>query len=101
MLLRARIKTSRLPAASPASSIAVSPFLPRIRLCKNPAKEPQVPYKAAWIEGIGVAFALLNIALFVMNCVLITIRFHLRPGSFIGSFTDQVESLFINAFVSS
>lgn len=47
-----------------------------------------------------MAFALLNMALFVMNCVLIAIRFRLRPGSFIGSFTDQVESLFINAFVS-
>lgn len=47
-----------------------------------------------------MAFALLNMALFVTNCVLITVRFRLRPGSFTASFTDQVESLFINAFVS-
>lgn len=46
-----------------------------------------------------MAFALLNMALFVTNCVLITVRFRLRPGSFTASFTDQVESLFINAFV--
>ena len=48
-----------------------------------------------------MAFALLNMALFVMNCVFITMRFRMRPGSFIASFTDQVESLFINAFVSA
>ena len=59
----------------------------------------EVPYRADWLEGVGVAFALLNIALFVTNCILITMRFRLRPGSFTASFTDQVESLFHNAFV--
>ncbi|KAK7430593.1 hypothetical protein QQZ08_002885 [Neonectria magnoliae] len=54
-----------------------------------------------WIHGIGVFFLLLNIILFLANCVLIFIRFRLRPGSFTGSFTDQFESLFIPAFFVS
>jgi hypothetical protein len=33
-------------------------------------------------------------------CVMIGFRFHYRPGSFISTFTDQVESLFIPATVS-
>lgn len=36
-----------------------------------------------------------------MNCVLITMRFIMVPGSFMHSFLDQVESLFIPAVVSS
>lgn len=63
------------------------------------AYPPKVPSDAAWITGIGVAFFLFNLCLFIMNCVLISIRFHLRPGSLRDSFTDQVESLFIPAFV--
>lgn len=38
--------------------------------------------------------------LFLTNCILISVRFYLRPGSFMHSFTDQVESLFAPAFVS-
>jgi hypothetical protein len=49
--------------------------------------------------GVGKFFFLLNIALFLTNCILISTRFCLRPGSFMHSFTDQVESLFIPAFV--
>ncbi|KAM5360040.1 hypothetical protein ACJZ2D_014032 [Fusarium nematophilum] len=55
-------------------------------------------WDASWIRGIGLFFFLLNILLFVTNCVLLSIRFHLRPGSFTNSFTDQFESLFIPAF---
>jgi len=36
-----------------------------------------------------------------MNCILITLRFHYRPGSLTNSFTDQFESLFIPAVVVS
>jgi hypothetical protein len=53
-----------------------------------------------WLDVLGIAFFLLNLFLFVMNCVLITMRFHLRPGTFLNSFTDQLESLFIPAVVS-
>jgi tellurite resistance protein TehA-like permease len=56
-------------------------------------------WTAPWLRGIGLFFFFLNIVLFIMNCVLICTRFHLRPGSFINSFTDQIESLFISASV--
>jgi tellurite resistance protein TehA-like permease len=59
-----------------------------------------VPYKSQWLTGVGLAFFFLNICLFVMNCVLISLRFYWRPGTFIESFTDQFESLFISAIVS-
>jgi hypothetical protein len=36
----------------------------------------------------------------LLNCILITLRFRWRPGTFRTSFTDQVESLFVPAFVS-
>ena len=50
---------------------------------------------------MGVFFCLLNITLFVLNCILLCSRFILRPGTFISSFTDQFESLFIPSFVSN
>uniref|UniRef100_L2G403 C4-dicarboxylate transporter n=1 Tax=Colletotrichum fructicola (strain Nara gc5) TaxID=1213859 RepID=L2G403_COLFN len=60
-----------------------------------------LPYQAAWLNGIAIAFFLLNVLLFVMNCVLATLRFHWRPGTLIHTFTDQTESLFIPASVVS
>lgn len=59
-----------------------------------------VPFQPNWLVGVGLFFFMLNITLFIMNCCLITMRFILRPGSFVNSFTDQIESLFIPAFVS-
>ncbi|KAK2780349.1 C4-dicarboxylate transporter/malic acid transporter [Colletotrichum kahawae] len=56
-----------------------------------------LPYQAAWLNGIAIAFFLLNVVLFVMNCVLATLRFHWRPGTLVHTFTDQTESLFIPA----
>ncbi|KLP11643.1 putative C4-dicarboxylate transport protein mae1 [Fusarium fujikuroi] len=58
-------------------------------------------WEASWLRGIGLFFFFLNIVLFAMNCILICTRFHLRPGSFVNSFTDQVESLFISASLVS
>ncbi|UNI20023.1 hypothetical protein JDV02_006158 [Purpureocillium takamizusanense] len=60
-----------------------------------------LPYQASWVTGLGVFFVLLNVSLFLLHCVLIAARFYLRPGSFVRSFTDQVESLFIPAFFVS
>ncbi|KAK0747582.1 voltage-dependent anion channel-domain-containing protein [Apiosordaria backusii] len=60
-----------------------------------------IPYESRWLTGIGLFFYFLNICLFIMNCVLITLRFHWRPGSFVESFTDQMESLFISAIIVS
>ncbi|RYP92327.1 hypothetical protein DL770_001529 [Monosporascus sp. CRB-9-2] len=56
-----------------------------------------VAYEASWLYYIGLVFFLFNMSLFVMNCILITMRFKMVPGSFTHSFTDQVESLFIPA----
>jgi tellurite resistance protein TehA-like permease len=60
-----------------------------------------VPYQSQWLTGIGLAFFFLNICLFIMNCVLISLRFYWRPGSLVESFNDQYESLFISAIVST
>lgn len=59
-----------------------------------------VPYRAQWLEIVGLTFFLFNICLFITNSILLAMRFRLRPGSFRHSFTDQVESLFIPASVS-
>lgn len=60
----------------------------------------QVVYRPEWVNGFGIFFCLLNIVFFLANCVFLSMRFYLRPGSLTKSFTDQVESLFIPAFVS-
>lgn len=49
---------------------------------------------------IGLIFFFLNLGLFVINCILISLRFRYRPHSFRRSVTDQVESLFTPAIVS-
>ena len=59
-----------------------------------------VPYHRQWLTAVGTAFFLFNIALFLANCTLLILRFCLCPGSFVKSFKDQVESLFIASFVS-
>ncbi|KAK4101538.1 hypothetical protein N658DRAFT_425452 [Parathielavia hyrcaniae] len=60
-----------------------------------------IPYRSEWLTGIGLAFFFLNLCLFVINCVLISMRFYWRPGSLMASFTDQFESLFISAIVTT
>ncbi|KAI5925461.1 voltage-dependent anion channel [Camillea tinctor] len=57
------------------------------------------PYQSDWLWYIGLVFFLFNICLFVLNCVLIAMRFSMVPGSFMHSFLDQVESLFIPSVV--
>lgn len=59
-----------------------------------------VPSDARWLNVIGLLFFFLNLALFAMNCILITLRFRYRPKTFGSSFTDQVESLFTASVVS-
>lgn len=59
-----------------------------------------IAYRTDWLWGIGMAFYIFNLCLFVLNCVLIAWRFWMVKGSFVRSFSDQVESLFIPAFVS-
>lgn len=59
-----------------------------------------VPFQAQWLYVIGIIFFFFNMCLFATISVLLLMRFRLRPGSFIHSFTDQVEALFIPASVS-
>ncbi|OLN91980.1 hypothetical protein CCHL11_01420 [Colletotrichum chlorophyti] len=54
-------------------------------------------HQAAWLNGFAVAFFLLNVALFIMNCTLTILRFRFRRGTFVNSVTDQSESLFVPA----
>ncbi|KAH8899625.1 hypothetical protein GQ53DRAFT_318787 [Thozetella sp. PMI_491] len=60
-----------------------------------------VPFKAEWVTVIGTMFFFINLILFIMNIIFITLRFRWCPGSFIASFTDQFESLFIPSSVVS
>ncbi|RDL37993.1 Uncharacterized protein BP5553_05426 [Venustampulla echinocandica] len=60
-----------------------------------------IPYQPAWLGVVGVIFFVFNLILFIINCVLITLRFRWNPGSFKTSFTSQSESLFIPACVVS
>lgn len=59
-----------------------------------------VPFHARWLNVVGLIFFFMNLILFVMNSILITLRFHYRPKTFRPSFTDQVESLFTASVVS-
>ncbi|KAH7305081.1 voltage-dependent anion channel [Rhexocercosporidium sp. MPI-PUGE-AT-0058] len=60
-----------------------------------------IPYKSEWLRIIGVILFLSNLALFLMNCIFITMKFRMRPGSFKESFISPSESLFTPAFVVS
>lgn len=59
------------------------------------------PYQPEWLRIIGTIFFLLNIALFIMNAVCLTLKFWWNPGSFKASFKRPSESLFTSAWVSS
>jgi hypothetical protein len=85
-----------------SSTLSVVFFLSSLSLARERAgaDAEAVPYKSQWLTGIGLAFFFLNLCLFTMNCVLISLRFYWRPGSLVDSFTDQFESLFISAIVS-
>ncbi|KAK0107123.1 hypothetical protein ONS95_003829 [Cadophora gregata] len=60
-----------------------------------------IPFKFKGLNTIGNMFLILTIVLFITCCILITIRFYSRPGSFKQSFLEPSESLFIPASVVS
>ncbi|KAH6656680.1 voltage-dependent anion channel-domain-containing protein [Truncatella angustata] len=60
-----------------------------------------IPLRSDWLYYIGLVVFLFNICLFLLNCTLISLRFSLVPGSFMHSFLDQTESLFIPAVLVS
>ncbi|KAI9699926.1 MAG: hypothetical protein M1820_006988 [Bogoriella megaspora] len=60
-----------------------------------------VPFRFRGLYTIGLLFFLLNLVLFIFNCVMISFRFWYYPATFKTSFLHPTESLFIPAFVIS
>jgi len=60
-----------------------------------------VPYRFNGLYTIGCMFFLFNIALFLMNVVLICCRFRYYPSTFMASITHPTESLFVPAWLIS
>lgn len=60
-----------------------------------------VPYRFQGLHAIGLIFFFLNILLFVMNVVLISLRFYNHPEMFLASILHPTERLFVPAAVVS
>ncbi|TGO28147.1 hypothetical protein BPAE_0031g00120 [Botrytis paeoniae] len=56
-----------------------------------------IPYRSNWLRIVGEIVFFLNLTFFVMNCILISLRFKWNPGSFSKSFLSPSESLYIPA----
>lgn len=60
-----------------------------------------VPYRFSGLYAIGLIFFFLNIILFIINIIGISLRFHLHPEMFMASILHPTERLFIPAAVVS
>lgn len=60
-----------------------------------------VPFQARWLHGIGLAFFLLNLVLYVTIWAMILTRFLRFPGTFRASLVHPTESLFVPAVAVS
>ncbi|KAK1776731.1 voltage-dependent anion channel-domain-containing protein [Copromyces sp. CBS 386.78] len=60
-----------------------------------------IPYRSQWLTGVGLFFFFLNLVLFTINCICITLRFLWSAGSFLHSLNDQTESLFVSSIIVS
>ena len=60
-----------------------------------------VPFRFPGLTTIGIIFFLLNIALFIINTVMISLRFYCYPETFKASILHPTERLFIPAAVVS
>ena len=60
-----------------------------------------MPFRFHGLETLGVIFFLLNIALFILNIVMISLRFYCYPETFKASILHPTERLFIPAAVVS
>lgn len=60
-----------------------------------------IPYRSQWLTGVGLFFFFLNLLLFIINCICITLRFLWSAGSFLHSLNDQTESLFVSSIIVS
>lgn len=59
------------------------------------------PLQFRGLYAIGSIFVIINLVIFLVNCVAISLRFHFWPGSFRRSFLHPTESLFAPAPVIS
>ncbi|CEJ89712.1 hypothetical protein VHEMI05537 [[Torrubiella] hemipterigena] len=55
----------------------------------------KIPFHSDWVKAIGIFFFLMNLVLFFINCIGISLRFYLNRGSFSASFTNPDEALYI------
>ncbi|MCJ1472742.1 hypothetical protein MMC13_001391 [Lambiella insularis] len=60
-----------------------------------------VPFRFQGLDTIGTIFFLFNLVLFIVNVILISLRFHLHPETFKASVFHPTESLFVPAAVVS
>lgn len=60
-----------------------------------------VPFRFRGLDTIGVFFFLLNALLFILNVVMISLRFYYHPETFKASFLHPTERLFIPSAVVS
>lgn len=58
-------------------------------------KSITVPFRFRGLDTIGTMFFLLNLLLFIMNVILISLRFHYHPDTFKASFLHPTERLFV------
>ena len=60
-----------------------------------------VPFRFHGLYAIGLVFFFLNIVLFLINVLMISLRFYNHPEMFYASFLHPTERLFIPAAVVS
>ena len=60
-----------------------------------------VPYRFQGLYAIGLIFFFLNILLFIINVVMISLRFYNHPEMFMASILHPTERLFLPAAVVS
>lgn len=61
----------------------------------------KVPFRFTGLYAIGCIFMVLNLVLFLMNCLAMSLRCYYWPSTFRASFLYPTESLFIPASVIS
>lgn len=60
-----------------------------------------VPFRFRGLDVIGTVFFLFNVLLFILNIIIISLRFYFFPKTFRASFLHPTESLFVPASVVS
>ena len=60
-----------------------------------------VPFRFPGLDAIGIIFMLLNIILFIVNVVMISLRFYCHPETFMASILHPTERLFLPSAIVS